>query len=130
MNLILERVGNYIASKESDRELLRKEKEQLLRKLKIIRSNKNQALMREAAKALAGQVFLDQVQLIHQENTFRVFTMAKVCVMKACFILARSVTLDLHDPNDRVNAAGRTGRENWDQQMGFVSFRSESVCDS
>lgn len=119
LNLILERVGNFIVSQDSDRQILQKEKEQLMQKLKIIRSNKEEALMREAAKALAAEVFSEQVHLIHQENTFRVFTMSRVCVLKACFVVARSVTLDLHEPGQ-----ADPGRATWDQRVGFVSFRS------
>lgn len=125
LGLILRRVEHYISTQEADRQVLRREKERLLQRLRQMRSNKQQALMREAARALAGDVFLAEVQLLHQENAFQVRKAARVCAMKTAFVVARAATLDLHPQTPRGSASeGEPGAASWDRELGFVSFRS------
>ena len=131
LSVILKRVDNYIDNKESDRKVLQKEKEQLMKKLKIIRANKGKALMKEAAKSLARDVFISQTQLLHQENSFQIFQIAKVCIMKTNFLFARSVTLDMQQKNQNQQSEKHTDKSTKSHvdrdQFGFVSFRSKYI---
>ena len=95
MALLLQRVDNYVNIKESDRKALLEEKDRLVSQLKLIRANKGKRLMKEAAKALADDVFQERTKIIHRNNVHQILQIARICVLKCRFILARAVTIDL-----------------------------------
>jgi hypothetical protein len=130
IEVILKRVDNYINTKESDRKALQKEKEQILIKLKKIRANKGKMLMKEAARVLGFEIFVEQTRLLHEENIHFIMQIAKICVLKCSFIFARAVTIDFDKQIEpEVVQNNYTNKENLqsDNTIGFMSFRSKFI---